>query len=575
MRRFLFRLFVLVALVAAPATVLADTEGQSAEFFTEADYDVSGADRIDATLRVVGERAYFYVDDRYWAVLTTPQRATYLEKLRELADEFDDIIRPKSVALWGSEASPGVDGDVRVTVVLERLISSGGGYFQTVHSHPASVEGSNAREMVFVSADSVNTGLARDFLAHEYQHLISYNQKELSRRVADDLWLNEGRSEYSVTHAGYAEPYAGSALQRRVNTFLRTPSDSLVAWPNASTDYGIVSVFVHYLTDRYGPDILASTLRTDARGIAALDEWLAANGKTERFPEVFADWMAAALVNDSNDPRYGYRTPGIDAMRVVPGQAAALSRTSQRLWDLRLQEWQPTWIRMDIPQSGALPPAVTIRVSGQGGGYVGTYVADYAGDESIFPWRAPADETTVTVPTELAGRQLRNITFTLAHGSPDAGDDREIETRQVSVAAALDSSVIAITPVTTVAPAPETPLSAALRDGDLIRRAGQQEVYVVWGKYRRHLTPGVLALYGFQDRPVVPVSDEVFFRYSSSNYIRAEGTEPVYAVWPDGTKHWFNISAAQWDASGRDWGAVFIVNQAEAAFYASGADIRQ
>lgn len=44
-------------------------------------------------------------------------------------------------------------------------------------------------------------------------------------------------------------------------------------------------------------------------------------------------------------------------------------------------------------------------------------------------------------------------------------------------------------------------------------------------------------------------------------------------LWPDGTKHWLNISAAQWDASGRDWGAIFIINDREAAFYAAGADI--
>ncbi len=96
---------------------------------------------------------------------------------------------------------------------------------------------------------------------------------------------------------------------------------------------------------------------------------------------------------------------------------------------------------------------------------------------------------------------------------------------------------------------------------------------MIWGKYRRYLVPGILELYGFQNRPVTVVADDVFSRYTTSNYIRQVDTEPVYAVWPDGTKHWFNITAAQWDATGRDWNAIFIVNEREAAFYATGADI--
>ena len=98
-------------------------------------------------------------------------------------------------------------------------------------------------------------------------------------------------------------------------------------------------------------------------------------------------------------------------------------------------------------------------------------------------------------------------------------------------------------------------------------------MYVIWGPYRRYLPQGVLALYGFQDRPVISVDDATFASFTTSNYVRAVGTEPVYAVWPDGTKHWLNITPAQWDASGRDWNAIFVINPAEANYYATGADI--
>jgi len=49
--------------------------------------------------------------------------------------------------------------------------------------------------------------------------------------------------------------------------------------------------------------------------------------------------------------------------------------------------------------------------------------------------------------------------------------------------------------------------------------------------------------------------------------------EKVYAVWPDGTKHWLDITPQQWDASGRDWNAIFIINDLELNTYKTGADI--
>ena len=108
-----------------------------------------------------------------------------------------------------------------------------------------------------------------------------------------------------------------------------------------------------------------------------------------------------------------------------------------------------------------------------------------------------------------------------------------------------------------------------------MRRNGQDEIYVIWGPYRRYLTSSTLALYGFQNRPVVAVTDDVFFSYKSSNYIRAIDQQKVYAIWPDGTKHWLDITPTRWDDSGRDWGAIFIVNDAEVNSYSTGPDITQ
>ena len=42
-------------------------------------------------------------------------------------------------------------------------------------------------------------------------------------------------------------------------------------------------------------------------------------------------------------------------------------------------------------------------------------------------------------------------------------------------------------------------VSRTIKDGSLIKRPREKEVYVVWGKYKRYLVPGVIALYGHLD----------------------------------------------------------------------------
>jgi hypothetical protein len=214
---------------ASPA--LADTQGQSQTFYVNPTYDATGATVATATLRAVGVHAYFYVDDRYWNALSSEEQSRFTGGLTTLATQFDTATYPLMTSLWGFENSPGIDGDPHVVILLQRLVSGSGGYFETIHNYTKDhATGSNAREMIYVNADSVLAGSGKSFIAHEFQHLISFNQKELVRGVQDDVWVNEARSEYSLTVAGFSMPFEGSTLQRRLQAFLRSPSDSLVEW---------------------------------------------------------------------------------------------------------------------------------------------------------------------------------------------------------------------------------------------------------------------------------------------------------------------------------------------------------
>ena len=115
---------------------------------------------------------------------------------------------------------------------------------------------------------------------------------------------------------------------------------------------------------------------------------------------------------------------------------------------------------------------------------------------------------------------------------------------------------------------------SSLKNGALIKKTRESEVYVIEGKYKRYLRPEIIALYGhLAGVKPIEVDETAFHSYATANYVRYVNEEQVYAVWPDGTKHWLNITPQQWDASGRDWNAIFIINDLESNTYQTGANI--
>ena len=213
----------------------ADVLGQKELFSVDSDFDKYGRNQLFATLRHVSDKLHFYVDDSYWNGLDTVHQNSFTANIANLAQEFENTIYPKETQFWGSEPNPGIDGDFRITILAEQLITGTGGYFNTANGYTRTqVQDSNSREMIFLSAETVNSGsdLTKVFLAHEFQHLISFNQKELINKSSEDTWLNELRSEYSISLVGYNDVYYNSSLNRRTVSFMENPSDSLTEWPN-------------------------------------------------------------------------------------------------------------------------------------------------------------------------------------------------------------------------------------------------------------------------------------------------------------------------------------------------------
>jgi hypothetical protein len=558
--RYLF--FIAIFFCLNSGFISADTIGQREQFFVNDEFDSVDRTTLTATLRHIGGKAYFYVDDLYWGAIDSAKQNTLLDNIKTFAAEFDAVIYPKETQFWGSEANPGVDNDPRITILLEDLDQTNGGYFESASSYTRDrIEKSNQREMVVINAEvlAADIELEKKFLAHEFQHLISFNQKELTRNISEDTWLNEVRSEYSISLVGYNNIFKDSNLERRMSSFLETPSDSLTEWPNKNLDYGIAALFAEYLVEQFGQPILSETLKYTTSGIASLNSYFQNKGRTERFDDVFMNWMGAIYLNDNTkDTRLGYNRTELRNIRVGAQQQSFLSGSfGEKFLVQSLKDWQPAWLEFNV--SLASDKSIKLILSGDTKEkFLVSYLAFFnSGRVKYGKINYSNGNGTAAIFNSAEGLNRVVVLVTKATKTSVFSDHEP--SSFISVRGSIIESKEAKTEII---------------DGALIKRRGESEIYVIWGKYKRYLVPGVIALYGHLDpNTAIELEPEIFDTYTTSNYVKYVNDEKVYAVWPDGTKHWLNITPQQWDASYRDWNAIFTINEHEVNYYSTGANI--
>ena len=298
----------------------ANAQAETQSFFVDSSYDASGRREIDATLVRSDSRLYFYVEKSWWDNRSTREQNDLRIALFELGQEFQNNIYPILTSTFGTEPKPGIDKDERITILIHPMVSEAGGYFRLGDVYERAISPtSNKREMVYLNSEYIGKIEAKSFLAHEFTHLITINQKDLLKRVNEETWLNEARAEYAPTLLGYDDVYQGSNLERRVRDFLTKPTDSLTEWLNTKEDYGVINMFVQYLVDHYGKDVLIDSLKSSQVGIASLDEALQRNGFKENFAQIFQDWAITVLVNNCEvGSKYCYANPHLASLRVAP-----------------------------------------------------------------------------------------------------------------------------------------------------------------------------------------------------------------------------------------------------------------
>lgn len=290
-----------LATSAAPRQV-----GDQDQFWVSNLDDISYTE-VTATLQYASPHVYFWVQNG----------VSFDEgEVKQLVDTFENKTYPTNREFFGSEWTPGIDGDEHIYILYARgLGSSIAGYFSSSDSvHPDVQEYSNGHEMFLFNAD--NTSLGGDFtngvLAHEFQHMIHWNND-----LNETSWLNEGSSELAAFLNGY-DPGGFDWL------YINDPDLQLNDWPNdqnaTAPHYGAGFLFMTYFLDRFGEDATKLLVKDPANGLDSVEDVLrqieatdALTGKPISADDFVIDWMTTNFLLDPNagDGRYVYKNyPG-------------------------------------------------------------------------------------------------------------------------------------------------------------------------------------------------------------------------------------------------------------------------
>ena len=285
-----------MATSAAPRQV-----GEKQKFWVH-NLDTNVNNEVTATLRYSTPHVYFWVQD-----------GVDVDEgdMKALVDEFEEKIYPTTREFFGSEWSPGIDGDEHIYILYARGLGfSIAGYFSSADSvHPLIQEYSNGHEMFLFNAD--NTPLDDQFtysvLAHEFQHMIHWNLDG-----NETSWLNEGSSEM----AAFINGYGGGGFDW---LYINNPDLQLNDWPNdqsaTTPHYGAGFLFMTYFLDRFGEEATQALVRDPANGLESVDDVLREISATDpqtglpiTADSFFQDWTVANFLQDKSveDGRYVY-----------------------------------------------------------------------------------------------------------------------------------------------------------------------------------------------------------------------------------------------------------------------------
>jgi len=276
--------------------------------------------QISATLKKSFDRLDFYVKDDFLESKDWTQTNEINNIFINLNSDFESKTYPQLTDAFGTDKYSKKEGVARIAVLFYPMKKEARGYTRNIDAYDKTVNPmSNQGETIYLNSEYIDSPLLPEILAHEFTHLIEFNQKNIQRSVAEDTWLSEARAEYAVTMLGYNDKAGETYLDKRIKDFLNKPSDSLIDWSGSSADYGVDSLFVHYLVEQYGLSVLTDSIKLNSVGVDSINEVLKNSGSKEAFSDIYANWAIAVYLNDcSVSPKYCYKNSKLKDVKVLP-----------------------------------------------------------------------------------------------------------------------------------------------------------------------------------------------------------------------------------------------------------------
>lgn len=258
--------------------------------------------QVNATLLYITSHSYFWAEDG--ADVNTSD-------MKALMDTFENKIYPTDREFFGSEWTPGVDGDEHIYVLYASGLGENvAGYFSPSDSfNPAIDEYSNGHE-IFVF--STNQDLADDFtysvLAHEFVHMIQFPSDR-----NDATWMTEGFADVGAFINGYG-------VGNHDLFYIQDPDLQLTDWSSGPgsnfAHYGQSFLYLAYFLDRFGEGSTKALNNNPENDLTSVDDTLAElnitdpqTGEPVTADDVFMDWAATLYLMDGSvgDGRYDYK----------------------------------------------------------------------------------------------------------------------------------------------------------------------------------------------------------------------------------------------------------------------------
>ena len=285
---------------------------------------------VTATLVAVGTRSLSYLDNA-----TSPSAGSItVDDILRMADRFDRDYG-RSVNVFGAPSD--VDGDGRVLFLFTPLVDRVGdrvaGFYSARSLRPPG-EGGNGADMMFIGP-SLPIPFYASLLAHEFQHLINFNQHALVRNGdSEESWLNEGLSHVIED---IVDEHVEGGNGNLVETYMSSPERYALTGA-ASLNRGIrgaAYLFLRGLVDEFGEGVLASLTQTGLKGRANVERVTGGNLKDHFRSFVARSFLSGngltddALLNHEYaffaHPVTGVRTMPPPRERVFPGPASPVS----------------------------------------------------------------------------------------------------------------------------------------------------------------------------------------------------------------------------------------------------------